>query len=218
MAKYTAAEVDSAPDGRLFSPSFERNWPPITEALRPLLAGRGGTVLEIGSGTGQHIAYWAGEFPDLTWLPSDIHPEHDASIAAWGRALGAANLAAPVFLDASRDWASAEEVRPRAPLAAVIAVNVIHIAPWAVAEGIVAGAARTLAPGGALVLYGPFRRGGRHTAESNAAFDTSLRAANPDWGVRDLDEVEALAGAAGLRRPRVTEMPANNLLAAFLKD
>ena len=215
MAKYTAAEVDSAPDGRLFSPSFERNWPPITEALRPLFAGRGGTVLEIGSGTGQHIAHWAGEFPDLAWLPSDIHPEHHASIAAWGRALGAANLAAPVFLDASGDWAAADEVLERAPLAAVIAVNVIHIAPWAVAEGIVSGAARALAPEGVLVLYGPFRRGGRHTAESNAAFDASLRAANPDWGVRDLDEVAAAARAAGFGPPGVTEMPANNLLAAF---
>jgi len=225
-AKYSAASVDSAPDGRLFSPSFARNWEPITAALRPLLAGRTGAVLEIGSGTGQHIAHWAGEFPGLTWVPSDIHPEHHASIAAWGGTLGPPNLAAPFFLDAAGDWAGMAEVRGLGPLAAVLAVNVLHITPWAVAEGIVAGAARALAQGGdpggasggALVLYGPFRRGGAHTAPSNAAFDAALRAENPDWGVRDLDAVARLARAAGLGPPRVTEMPANNLVAAFLRD
>lgn len=214
-AKYTAANADAAPDGRLFAPSFERNRHPITEGLRSCLRGRRGTVLEIGSGTGQHIAHWAGEFPGLAWVPTDIHPEHHASIAAWARALEAPNLAEPAFLDAAGDWSA--EVEGLGPLAAVIAVNVIHIAPWTVAEGIVAGAARSLAPGGALVFYGPFRRGGRHTAESNAAFDAALRTENPEWGVRDLDEVERLADAAGLGRARVTEMPANNLLAAFLK-
>ncbi len=94
-------------------------------------------------------------------------------------------------------------------------MNVIHITPWDVAEGIVAGAGRALAPGGHLVLYGPFRRGGAHTADSNAHFDAALRAENPDWGVRDVDEVAALADAAGLGPPRITEMPANNLLVAF---
>ena len=218
MARYTAASADSAPDGRLFSPSFERNWRPITEGLRPLLEGRRGAVLEIGSGTGQHIAHWAREFDGLNWIPSDIHAEHHASIAAWARALGPPNLGAPLFLDAASDWAAMPEVEAARPLAAVIAVNVIHIAPWAVAEGVVAGAAAALAPGGALAFYGPFRRGGRHTAESNAAFDAALRSENPEWGVRDLDEVGELAGAAGFGPARVTEMPANNLLAAFLKD
>ncbi len=100
--RYSAETVPSEPDGRLHSPSFERNWPPITEGLRPLLEGRRGAVLELGSGTGQHIAHWAREFPDLTWVPTDIHPEHHASVAAWGRALGVENLAAPLDLDAGR--------------------------------------------------------------------------------------------------------------------
>lgn len=219
MAKYTARSVESAPDGRLFSPSFERNFEPMTAALRPLLEGRTGSVIEIGSGTGQHIVHWAREFPGLTWVPSDIQPEHHASIEAWGRHLKPPNLAVPLFLDAGADWAGTDDVRALGPLAGVVALNVIHIAPWAVAEGIVAGAARALARGddtrAALVFYGPFRRGGAHTAESNAAFDAALRAENPDWGVRDVDDVAALATAAGLGPPRVAEMPANNLVVAF---
>ncbi|HUF86091.1 MAG TPA: DUF938 domain-containing protein [Thermohalobaculum sp.] len=217
--KYTPETAAAAPDGRLFSPSFSRNFEPITDALRPLLEGRGGALLEIGSGTGQHVAHWAAAFPGLTWVPSDIHPEHHASIAAWARVLAPPNLAAPLHLDAGGDWAGTAQVRALGPLAAVIAVNVIHIAPWPVAEGIVAGAARALAQGGdsggALVFYGPFRRAGQHTAPSNAAFDAALRAENRDWGVRDLDEVAMLAGEAGFGPARVVEMPANNLLAAF---
>lgn len=215
MPKYTAQTAQAAPDGRIFSPTFERNCPPITEALRPLLEGREGTVLEIGSGTGQHIAHWAGSFPGLDWQPTDIHPEHHASIAAWRRAAGLANLRAPFALDAGGDWAAASEVRRLGPLAAVIAVNVIHIAPWAVAEGIVAGAAQALAPGGVLVFYGAFRRGGEHTTPSNAEFDAALREANAEWGVRDLDEVSRRAAAHGFGAARVSELPANNLLVAF---
>ena len=213
--RYSAETVPSEPDGRLHSPSFERNWPPITEGLRPLLQGRSGAVLELGSGTGQHIAHWARAFPGLTWVPTDIHADHHTSIAAWGRAVGAESLAAPLDLDAGRDWADDPAVRALGPLAAVLAVNVIHITPWAVAEGVVAGAARALAPGAHLVLYGPFRRGGEHTAPSNAEFDAALRAENPEWGVRDLDAVAALADGAGLGPAVVREMPANNLLVAF---
>ncbi len=218
MKTYSAATTASAPDGRLFSPSFERNFSAITAALRPLLDGKGGAVLEIGSGTGQHVAHWAGEFPGLTWAPSDIQPEHHASIEAWRRVLAPPNLRAPLALDATDDWTAQDEVAALGPLAAVIALNVIHIAPWAVAEGIVAGAARALGPGGVLAFYGPFRRGGLHTAESNAAFDASLRAEDPEWGVRDLDEVARLAGEAGFGPARVSEMPANNLVVAFARS
>ncbi len=204
-------------DGRLRSPSFERNFAPIRDALRPYLDGWDGTVLEIGSGTGQHIAHWAGEFPGLDWVPSDIHPRHHASIAAWGATLGCANLAEPLFLDAAADWAGEPQVQALGELTAVLSCNVIHIAPWAVAEGIVRGAARVLAPGAALILYGPFKQGGRHTGAGNASFDASLRAENPGWGVRDLDEVAALAAAAGLGPARITRMPSNNLAVAFAR-
>jgi SAM-dependent methyltransferase len=209
-------------DGRLRSPSFERNFAPIRDALRPYLDGRTGTVLEIGSGTGQHIAHWAREFPGLNWVPSDIHAEHHASIAAWGAAVGlaggCANLAEPLFLDAATDWAGDPAILALGELTAVLSCNVVHIAPWAVARGIVGGAARVLAPGGSLILYGPFREGGRHTGAGNASFDASLRAENPGWGVRDLDEVAALAAAAGLGPAQVTRMPSNNLAVAFTRE
>jgi SAM-dependent methyltransferase len=205
-------------DGRLRSPSFERNFAPIRDALRAYLDGRAGTVLEIGSGTGQHIAHWARKFPGLTWVPSDIHPQHHASIAAWGASLGCANLTESLFLDAAADWAGEPEVQALGEVTAVLSCNVIHIAPWAVAEGIVRGAARVLAPGAALILYGPFREGGRHTSAGNASFDAGLRAENPGWGVRDLDQVAALAAAAGLGPARITRMASNNLMVAFARE
>ena len=216
MARYSPQNTGIEPDGRLHSPNFGSNFEPIRDALRPLLEGRDGTVLEIGSGTGHHVAHYAREFSGLTWVPSDIYPEHRASIAAWGAALGCANLAPPLHLDAAEDWAGS--VRGHGPLAAVLCINVLHIAPWAVAEGVVRGAGQTLAPGAALILYGAFREGGRHTSEGNAGFDARLRADNPDWGVRDLDEVAALARAAGLGPAEITRMPNNNLLVAFRRE
>jgi SAM-dependent methyltransferase len=218
IARYSPENTASEGDGRLRSPSFGRNFTPIRDALRSILVDREGTVLEIGSGTGQHIAHWAGEFPGLRWAPSDIHTAHHASIAAWGAALGCANLAEPLFLDAATDWAGEPPVRALGKLTAVLSCNVIHIAPWAVARGLVRGAARVLAPGAPLILYGPFKEGGRHTGAGNAGFDDNLRAENPDWGVRDLDEVSALAVEAGFGPARVTRMPANNLLAAFARN
>lgn len=203
--------VDPGADGRLHAASAERNRAPIAEALRPRLAGRRGRVLEIGSGTGQHAVHLAAAFPDLDWQPSDAVPEHLASIRAWAAEAALPNLAAPLMLDALQPWPVA------GPLAAVLAINVIHIAPWRVAEAIVAGAGRLTGPGGLLILYGPYTLEGRHNAESNAAFDASLRARNPDWGVRDVGAVAALAAAAGFGAPALSELPANNRLLAFEK-
>lgn len=202
---------DGPGDGRLVAPSANRNAEPIAGALGPLLAGLTGTVLEIGSGTGQHVAHFAPLFPELVWQPSDAVEENLASIQAWVDHAGCPNLRDPVFLDATVNWPVA------GPLAAVIATNVIHIAPWPVAKSIVAGAGERVAPGGRLIFYGPFRENGSHTAESNAEFDRSLRARDPDWGVRDLEEVARLAIAAGFGPPEVTAMPANNRIVAFAR-
>ncbi len=217
MARYSAATVASTGDGRLFSPSFERNYQPIRDALRPYLEGASGSALEIGCGTGQHIAHLAGAYPALTWLPSDIDATHHASTIAWVAHQGVTNVAPPFFLDASAAWAADPGLAEHLPLAAVIACNVIHIAPWAVARGIVAGAGEALASGGSLIFYGPFKEDGRHTGEGNASFDRGLRAENPDWGVRDTGDVAALAIEAGLGLPQITPMPSNNRLVAFTK-
>lgn len=207
-------------DGRLDTPAFHRNHAAIAEVLQRRLGGLSGDVLEIGSGSGQHALVLARALPQLDWWPSDPSEVHRNSIAAWRDAEGARNLHAPLVLDAaSPDWGIGEgHAGPAGDVAAILAFNVIHIAPWRVAEGILAGAGRHLRPGGLLVFYGPFRRGGTHTAESNAAFDASLRARDPDWGVRDLDDVSDLAERAGLRPDEVVEMPANNLIVVFARD
>lgn len=160
---------------------------------------------------------FAARTPDLVWWPSDLNPAHLRSIAAWCAAAGASNIRAPLRIDLSEPGWCAElrDGRGPAALAAVFCANVVHIAPWSVAEGLIAGAARYLQPGGHLFIYGPFKRGGRHTADSNAAFDASLRATDPDWGVRDVEEMALLAEAAGLALTQTIEMPANNLILVF---
>jgi SAM-dependent methyltransferase len=212
VAAYRPGEVEATADGRLFSPVFERNGLPIRTALVTALDGLAGPALEIGSGTGQHVCAFAAALPGLSFTPSDPDPVHRASIDAW-----AAHLGAPVApargLDAASDWPGA--VADLGPLALVIALNVIHIAPFSVARGLVAGAGRALGPGGALVLYGPFRIDGAHTGPGNATFDARLRAENPDWGVRDIADVTALARAAGLDAPEILVMPADNRLLVF---
>jgi hypothetical protein len=204
-------------DGRLDAAAFHRNHEAIRAVLQQFLTGRSGDAVEAGSGTGQHVVDFARHFPDITWWPSDLNEQHLKSIEAWRVYSQLANIRPPLRIDLS-DPAWSSEMRAAggpAELLAVFCANVIHIAPWRVAEGLVAGAGRYLGREGLLVFYGPFKRGGRHTALSNATFDTSLREGNPEWGVRDVEAVEELAVRAGLSLLEVAEMPANNLTLVF---
>ena len=204
-------------DGRLDAGAFHRNHAAIWSALAPFLKDRSGDALEIGSGTGQHAVEFARRSPSITWWPSDHLDSHLTSIAAWRAHAGLSNLRATVRLDAAApDWRLAALGLPSEFLL-MLCANVIHIAPWAVAEGLFAGAGRHLQSGGRLMLYGPFRRDGVHNAPSNAAFDQSLRRENPDWGVRDTAELRALAERNRLRLVEITEMPSNNAVMVFEK-
>lgn len=205
----TTDPLQSIADGRQSAPSAERNLQPIAEALRPILGDASGLVLEIGSGTGQHAAGLAAAFPDLEWQPSEDAGTSLVSIRAWAARSGLSNLRAPIRIDAAASWPDL------GPLAAVLSVNVIHIAPWEVAHGIVQGASRALRPGGSLIFYGPFKEGGRHTGEGNRRFDEALRAQDPSWGVRDIDDLSALARDAGFGPAEITQMPANNRLVCY---
>lgn len=198
-------------DPRRHAPAALRNRGPILDVLRRVLPADG-CVLEIGSGSGEHSTFFAAEFPGLIWQPSDVDADNLASIAAHAAAATRTNLRPPLRIDAAAvPWPGVEP----ASVDAVLCVNVIHIAPWPVCEGLVAGAAAALRPGGRLILYGPFMRGGRHTAPSNAAFDRTLKERDPRFGVRDLADVEAEAAGRGFRLDEVVAMPANNLTLIF---
>ena len=195
----------------LSSPAAGRNREPILQVLRGRLA-PGARVLEIASGSGEHATWFAQALPEVAWRPSDHDAQALASIAARRAAGGPPNLLEPLRLDATDDatW-------PQGPFDAVVCINMIHIAPWKAAEGLMRLAEAVLTPEGLLYLYGPYREGGRHTAPSNAAFDESLRTRDPAWGVRDLEDVEALAERHGLRLSERIAMPANNLSLVFRK-
>ena len=205
------------PDGRLDAPAFHRNHEAIWSVLAGFLNGQLGDVLEAGSGTGQHVVAFARRTPDITWWPSDYSERHIESIAAWRAHAALPNIRPPVRIDlADPQWGLADvEAGLPAKFLAIFCANVIHIAPWNVAEGLFAGAAPRLRPEGRLFLYGPFMRNGAHTAPSNEAFDLSLRSSNSEWGVRDMDDVRALAERGGLRLAEVVDMPANNFILAF---
>ena len=203
------------PDGRLDAAAFHRNHAAIWQVLAPFLAGRLGEVIEVGSGTGQHVVYFAGQSPDITWWPSDLNDAHLKNIDAWRVHESRTNVQAPLRIDLTNpDWSS--ELRPGSALA-VFCANVVHIAPWPVAEGLITGAARYLQADGHLFIYGPFKREGRHTAVSNAVFDSSLRSKDPEWGVRDVEQLEAVATGAGMALRKIVEMPANNLILIFAR-
>jgi hypothetical protein len=205
------------PDGRLDAPAFHRNHAPIWAALQKFLAGKSGDVVEAGSGTGQHVVDFARHTPGIIWWPSDLNAQHLTSIAAWRAHAGLSNIRSPLRIDLSDPLWCAEMHDGSGPvnLLAVFCANVVHIAPWRVAEGLFAGSARYLRGDGRLYLYGPFKRGGKHAAVSNAVFDTSLRERDPEWGVRDIEALEQLATGVGLALVEIAEMPANNLVLAY---
>jgi SAM-dependent methyltransferase len=205
------------PDGRLDAAAFHRNHQAIWTVLQKFLAGKSGDVIEAGSGTGQHVVHFAGHSRDIVWWPSDTNAQHLKSINAWLIHAGLPNIRPPLRIDLS-DPAWCPELHDGSgpgPLLAVFCANVIHIAPWRVAEGLFEGAGRYLRADGRLFLYGPFKRDGRHTALSNAVFDTSLRERDGEWGVRDIADVEKLAAGVGLVRVETVAMPANNLILVF---
>jgi SAM-dependent methyltransferase len=204
-------------DGRLDAAAFHRNHLPIWQVLQKFLDGRSGDVVEAGSGTGQHVVYFARHSPQITWWPSDLNDAHLNSINAWRAHAQLPNVRAPLRIDLSDPaWCPGmHDGSGPGQLLAAFCANVIHIAPWRVAEGLFAGAARYLRADGRLFLYGPFKRDGKHTALSNAVFDTSLRDNNAEWGVRDIADVKRLAESVGLNLTETFEMPANNLILAF---
>lgn len=190
---------------RRSAPAAQRNREPIAEVLAGWLPERG-TVLEVASGTGEHAAYFAGRFPDLDWQPSDVHAEALASIRAWRAEAALPNLRAPVVIDAAApDW-------PVEGVDAVLNINMAHISPWSASLGLIAGAKRLLAPGSPLILYGPWLKDDIPTAPSNLAFDADLKARDPDWGLRRVEDFAAAAARNGFELADTRAMPANNLM------
>ncbi len=195
-------------DPRQYRPHVARNRDPIFDVLRRVLPPKG-LVLEVASGSGEHATYFAAKFPALDWRPTDPDSEALASVAAHRDAAGLPNLLPPLQLDVTAAHWPVEQAD------AVICCNMIHIAPWAACEGLLAGATRVLPGGGLLYLYGPYKIGGQHTASTNLAFDEQLRARNPAWGIRDIDDVTALAGRHGFALAETVPMPSNNLSVIF---
>lgn len=194
---------------RRSAPAAARNRDPIAALLRDVLPERG-TVLEVASGTGEHAVHFARAFPDLRWQPSDRDEDALASISAWREEAGLPNLLAPLELDA------AEEEWPSVRADAILCINMVHISPWSATEGLMRGAEGVLqTPGAPLILYGPYRRAEVPTAPSNEAFDASLKSRNPEWGLRDVADVQREAEGRGFYFDRLAEMPANNIVLVF---
>ena len=197
------------------APATERNREAILSVLHDYLPNQG-TVLEIASGTGQHAVFFAQHLTPRFWLPSDLDPTNIASIAAWRVEAGAANLLLPRQLDV-RDSSWLIDCDLPAPISAIVNINMLHISPWSCCEALFAGAAEVLNQSGVVILYGPFKRDGLHTAPSNAAFDEQLRSQDSAWGVRDLKAVVDIAVEQGFACQNVIEMPVNNLSVVFDK-
>lgn len=198
-------------DRRLFSPSTARNKEPILNVLRGIMQ-PGWSVLEIACGTGEHGAFLASRLEELIWLPTDVNDTQFESVESWRRAYPDANVHSPITIDASSpSWSLPEEFVPNA----VVCINMIHITPWDVTKGLLAGTSTKLSKDGLLFLYGPFMIDQMHTAPSNAAFDESLKGRNELWGIRDLGDVVEEARAHGLHLESRVPMPANNFSLIF---
>ena len=200
--------MTAPPDHRRSAPATLRNRVPILDVLGTALP-ESGTVLEIASGTGEHVVHFAQALPALLWQPSDPDPAARASIASWISAEALANILPPLDIDVrSHPW-------PVSEAAAILCINMVHISPWPATEALLAEASRLLPKGGLLYLYGPYIQPGVETAPSNIAFDADLRQRNPQWGLRNLETVEATADASGLMLDEIVPMPANNLSLLF---
>lgn len=205
------SHADPLGDGRMTAPAAERNIGPIVDALRDWVPARG-SVLEIAAGTGQHALACARAFAGLDWQPTDVAPERLASIDAWRAAEGPDTLRPAAYLDATTpDWSWD-------PVDLVVLANLMHLISPDAATNLISGVARVLTPGGHFFLYGPFRTGPGYRSEGDARFDAAIRAAHPEAGYKELGWIEATAGAAGLARAALIEMPANNLALVLAKS
>lgn len=200
--------LDAGGVAKRHAPATARNRDAIADVLADILPATG-LVLEVASGTGEHVVHFATRFPDLTWQPSDYDPAGLESIRVWSAEAGLSNILPPIQIDATApDW-------PLAHADAILCINMIHISPWAATIGLMAQAGALLPKGAPLYHYGPYIRDDVETAPSNLAFDASLKERNPDWGLRNLRDVTHLAEQAGLKLERIIEMPANNLSLIF---
>ncbi len=199
---------DCIEDAMRYAPAADKNKSPLSAVLNTLLP-ETGSVLEIASGTGQHVVHFANQFPGLLWQPSEAKPAFLSSIRAYISAQACSNIADPIVLDVHQERWSAETYT------VMLAINLIHIAPWSTTTGLFRGAAQHLKTGGYLIMYGPYRFFGYDHAVSNRQFDERLRAENPSWGVRDIAAIGAEAARFGLALHAVLPMPANNHVLVF---
>jgi SAM-dependent methyltransferase len=216
--------MNYSPNIRQHAPATLRNRQAILDVLLEVLPATG-SVLEVSSGTGEHAAFFAPRLYPRKWIPSDPNPVALASITAWREECSTDNLLAPIALDAGETkWPVEHDPLPeplrgvnfqQEPIVAIANINMIHISPWSACIGLMAGAQRILPAGGILYLYGPYKQAGQHTAPSNAEFDRSLQMQNPEWGVRNLEDVIAAAQTHNLSWVKTYAMPANNLSVIF---
>jgi hypothetical protein len=206
---WTPGQADGGAQKR-HAPATLRNRDAIVDVLRTILPERG-LILEIASGSGEHVVHFARAFPAMAWQPSDPDPAALASVAAWSEEAGLPNVRPPLRIDAASPAWLVERAH------AVLCINMVHISPWDATLGLMRGAGAVLPAGGVLYLYGPFVQAGVPTAPSNQAFDDSLRTQNAEWGLRDLKAVTQAAAREGLVQEAVLPMPANNLSVIFRK-
>ncbi len=213
--------MNNTNDARRFAPATQRNREPILKVLRRVLPPTG-TVLEVASGSGEHAIFFAPRLKPRLWQPTEPEPTLRNSILAWMNELPSDYLLPPVALNVTESiWPIEPEEnggKTQREITAIIAINLIHISPFTATLGLMAGASRILPPGGILYLYGPFKQGGKHTAPTNESFDYTLQQQNPEWGVRNLEDVEAVARQNHLTLQEIVEMPANNLSVVFQRE